>query len=201
MKRVDVAAVAMEHTTGAPVALLREQDAPHRVLPIALGGPEAASIALAVSGQAAPRPLTHDVMAALVESLDATVDAAEVTGLADGTFHARLTIHGAAGPHHLDARPSDAIALAVRLGAPVLVSDDVLDRAGTVLEPIDDGGSDIDVDIDDTVDDFRAFLDTVDPSHFALEPGEDDDPGERPGPSDTVDGETDEQPDPPDTGG
>ena len=86
MKLVEIAGLHMEATTGAPLVLLREQDAPHRVLPIFVGGPEAAAIALALSGQFAPRPSTHDVMAALVESLDAEVERIEVTGLRDGAF-------------------------------------------------------------------------------------------------------------------
>ncbi|MDH3706491.1 MAG: bifunctional nuclease family protein [Acidimicrobiia bacterium] len=171
MKRVDVAGVAVEQTSGAPFALLQEQDAPHRLLPIVIGGPEATSIALAVSGQAPPRPLTHDVMAALLESLDATVDAAEVTELTDGTYHARLIVTGAGSAHHLDARPSDAIALAVRLGAPLLVSEEVLDEAGTVPTPPEDIEFDA-ADIDETVDEFRAFLDDIEPVHFALDAGD-----------------------------
>ena len=74
MKLVEIAGLHLEATTGAPLVLLREQDAPHRVLPIFVGGPEAAAIALALSGQFPPRPSTHDVMAALVESLDAQIE-------------------------------------------------------------------------------------------------------------------------------
>jgi bifunctional DNase/RNase len=145
--------------------LLREHDAPHRVLPIFVGGPEAASIAVALSGQASPRPLTHDVMASLVQSLDAHVDAVEVTDLHDGAFLAAISVSGPGGGHRLDTRPSDAIALAVRLGAPLFVSDEVLDEAGTVIPEAPDDEA-----IDEAVAEFREFLDELDPASFA-DPG------------------------------
>ena len=169
MKRVDLAGLAMEPNSGAPMAVvLAEHDEPHRLLPIFIGGPEAAAIATAISGQAPPRPLTHDVMAELVRSLDGRLDAVEVTELTEGAYVATLALHGPSGEKRLDARPSDAIALAVRLGVPLFVSDAVLDEAGTVPEvEIDDES------IDDAVDEFRAFLDDVDPSHFADGDGDD----------------------------
>jgi hypothetical protein len=149
--------------------MLREQDEPHRLLPIFVGGAEAAAIALAVSGQVPPRPLTHDLMANLIQSLDGHVDAVVVTEVKDGAFLASLALRGPSGEQQLDTRPSDAIALAVRLGAPLFVNEAVLEEAGT-LPPPDNDGTDEDAPhqaaIDDTVDEFRTFLDKVDPSHF-----------------------------------
>lgn len=187
MKRVDLVGLHVEATSGAPLVLLREHDAPHRVLPIFVGGSEAASIAIALSGQAPPRPLTHDLMVSLVERLDAHVDAVEVTGLRDGAFVAELSLSGPSGGHRLDTRPSDAIALAVRVGAPLFVSDEVMDQAGSELseadadgeraeEPLDEAA------IDDAVAEFRELLETADAGAFELEPPDDvaDDP-EAPG--------------------
>jgi bifunctional DNase/RNase len=162
MKLVDLIGLHIEATSGAPLVLLREHDAPHRVLPIFVGGPEAASIAVALSGQASPRPLTHDVMAALVQSLDAHVDAVEVTDLHNGAFLAAISVSGPGGGDRLDTRPSDAIALAVRLGAPLFVSDDVLDEAGAVIPEAPDDEA-----IDEAVAEFREFLDKLDPASFA----------------------------------
>ncbi len=88
--------------------LLREQDAPHRVLPIFVGGPEAAAIALALSGQSPPRPLTHDVMAALVESLDAAVERVEVTEVRDGALFAELAVSGPSGGRRVGRRRGNA---------------------------------------------------------------------------------------------
>ncbi len=171
MKRVMVAGLAMEATSGVPLVVLREDDAPHRLLPIFIGGPEAAAIALAVSGQASPRPLTHDLMAALVQSLDGHLDSVEVTDLREGSYLATLSVHGPAGEQRLDTRPSDAIALAVRLGAPVFVADQVLDEAGTLPAAEGDEAVMDDATIDQTVDEFRAFLDDIDPSQFAAGAG------------------------------
>ncbi len=172
MKLVDLMGVHVEANTGAPLVLLREQEAPHRVLPIFMGGAEATSIALALSGKAPPRPLAHDVMATLVEELAAHVDAIEVTTLGDGTFRAAISVIGADGEHRLDTRPSDALALAVRVGAPVFVSDDVLEYASALLaeEPDDET-------IEETVAEFRDFLDEVDPAAFDTSTDEDEGPG------------------------
>jgi uncharacterized protein len=120
-----------------------------------------------LSGQAAPRPLAHDLMAALVNRLDVHVESVEVTDVVDGTFIATLSFRGPTGDHHLDTRPSDAIALAVRVGAPLFVRDTVLDVAGaTVQDSDDDDALDDDVSIDDSVAKFRSFLELVDPEDF-----------------------------------
>jgi hypothetical protein len=131
------------------------------LLPIFVGGPEAAAIALALSGEFPPRPSTHDVMAALVESLDAQIERVEVTEVREGAFLAELTVSGPSGGHRLDTRPSDAIVLAVRLHAPLFVSDAVLDEAGTTLQEAADEDT-----IDDEVSEFRSFLDEIDPADF-----------------------------------
>ncbi|MFN0092431.1 MAG: bifunctional nuclease family protein [Acidimicrobiales bacterium] len=200
MKRVDLAGLAMEGASGAPIVLLRERDAPHRLLPIFIGGVEAAAIAVAVGGVTPPRPLTHDLMAEMIRSLHVELDAVEITDLAEGAFLARIAMHGPLGEHRLDTRPSDAIALAVRLGAPLFVSEAVLDEAGaSVLGDLE--GPD-EASIDAAVDEFRAFLDDLDPAEFltdtggsvhpptAAQPGDDDggtgdgdEPGDAPGPA------------------
>ena len=118
--------------------------------------------------------MTHDVMAALVESLGAQVDAVEITELRDGAYIALVALSGPTGEQRLDSRPSDAIALAVRLGAPVYVNDDVLDLAGTLPEaPTDDtiDGAAIDDDaIDDEIEKFRAALEHLEPADFVDPP-------------------------------
>jgi bifunctional DNase/RNase len=174
VKLVDLVGLHVEAQSGVPLVVLREHDSPHRVLPIFIGGAEAASIAVALSGEPAPRPLAHDLMAALVQSFDAHVDAVEVTDVRDGTFLAELVVSGPTGARRLDTRPSDAVALALRLGAPMFVSEVVLDQAGAVLSEVDDAS------IDEEVDEFRSFLDGLEPGDFAAiePPDRDDDPGE-----------------------
>jgi bifunctional DNase/RNase len=170
MRSVDLVGIQMEVTTGVPVVILREHDEPHRVLPIFVGGAEAASIALAATGQTPKRPQAHDLMASLVESLDGHLDAVEVVELRDGTFVANLAISGPTGDRRVDTRPSDAIALAVRLGAPLFVSDAVLDEAGAVPVEEADEPTPIDAEaIDADVDRFRDFLDHVDPADFVTD--------------------------------
>lgn len=162
MKLVDLVGVHIEATSGAPLLLLREQAAPHRVVPIFVGGPEAASIAVALSGQTPPRPLTHDLMVSLVEGLAAHIDAVEVTGMDDGTFVATISVSGPGGEHRLDTRPSDAIALAVRVDAPLYMNDELLDQVGAIMSEAPDEET-----IDETVAEFRDFLDELDPAAFA----------------------------------
>jgi bifunctional DNase/RNase len=166
MRQVEIMGLALEATTGAPVVVLQETDEPHRVVPIFVGGTAAAAIGTALAGQAPPRPLTYDLMATLVARLDARVERVEVTDLRDGTFVAELAVTGPGGSHRLDSRPSDAIALALRLDAPLFVSDAVLEVAGTVpdLVPVDAE------DIDDQVAAFRTQLAELDPADFATDP-------------------------------
>ena len=129
MQPVDLVGIQLDPAPAPSVLVLREHEAP----------PTAADHRRGRRGdldrhrrqRAAPaRPLTHDLMATLVDSFDAHVDAAEVTELRDGSFLAKLAVSGPTGERRLDTRPSDAIALAVRLDAPLFVSERVLDEAG-----------------------------------------------------------------------
>ena len=176
MRMVEIAGIALEASTGAPLVVLQETDEPHRTIPIFIGGPEAAAIGLALAGETPDRPLTHDVMAELVELLHARVDRVDVTELRDGAFLAEMTVSGPGGDQRLDTRPSDAIALALRVDAPLYVSDDVLEAAGSVFElAADDAITDDDDVLDDDAIDaavaaFRAELDKVLPASFDAEP-------------------------------
>lgn len=167
MKPVDLVGLHVEATSGTPLVIVRERDAPYRVVPIVVGGAEAASIAVALSGQPPPRPLSHDLMVTLLTDLGARVDRLEVTELRDGAFLAELAVSGPAGQRRLDTRPSDGIALAVRLGAPLYVSEEVLDEAGAVLAERPDEQA-----IDDAVDEFRGYLEGLDPEALAAAFGE-----------------------------
>ena len=172
MLLVDLIGIQMDPMTGASVLVLREHDEPNRLLPIVVGGAEAASIALAAQGQALPRPMTHDLMATLVQRFDGHLDAVEVVDFQDGAFIANLAVSGPTGDLRLDTRPSDGIALAVRLHAPLYVSEHVLDEAGTYPElegePLLD-----EAEIDAEVDQFREFLDQLAPDDFSVDPDAD----------------------------
>jgi hypothetical protein len=175
MRQVEITGIALEATTGAPLVVLQETDAPHRSIPIFIGGTEAAAIGLALAGETPDRPLTHDVMAELVELLHARVDRVDVTELRDGAFLAEMTVSGPGGDQRLDTRPSDAIALALRVDAPLYVSDDLLEAVGSVFElAADDATPDDNEVLDDAAIDaavaaFRDELDDVDPASFDAE--------------------------------
>ena len=161
MVQVRVAGVAVD-AAGDHVILLKPLDAlpgEGRILPIWIGAQEATSILLAVEGAEAPRPLAHDLMASIVTTLGADVTQVEVTVIREGTFFAAITI-AADRMAVVDARPSDAIALASRTSAPIFVADEVLEEAG-ILDITGD-----DDEAEENVEEFKRFLDDVDPDDF-----------------------------------
>ncbi|GEB45301.1 hypothetical protein MTE01_12460 [Microbacterium testaceum] len=165
MIRVHVVGVALDPAQ-QHVILLKPVDTTtdgDRVLPVWIGPQEAMSILVAIERTGSPRPLAHDLMTAMLGELSASVDRVEITHLDEGTFHARVVVNTPAGPRTFDSRPSDAIALAARADAPILVADAVFDEAAVPDETVelDGGGAD-----DDRVEEFRRFLDDVDPEDF-----------------------------------
>jgi bifunctional DNase/RNase len=125
-----VDSVRVHMRTGRHVLVLRESGR-GRLLMIWVGVNEANAIAMKLQGVTPERPLTHDLMVAMLDAVDVRVDRIIISDLADETFHARLLLVGSDTRHEVDARPSDAIALAVRIGAPIYATADVLDRAAT----------------------------------------------------------------------
>jgi bifunctional DNase/RNase len=125
-----VDSVRVHMRTGRHVLVLRESGR-GRLLMIWVGVNEANAIAMKLQGVTPERPLTHDLMVAMLDTVDVRVDRIIISDLADETFHARLLLVGSDTRHEVDARPSDAIALAVRIGAPIYATSDVLDRAAT----------------------------------------------------------------------
>ncbi|KPL20247.1 MAG: hypothetical protein AMJ93_12435 [Anaerolineae bacterium SM23_84] len=111
------------------VVVLREEDA-ERYLPIWIGPYEADAITIQLQGIEVSRPLTHDLLQASIAQLGAKVSHVLVNDLLDDTFYARVVLDDDGQRVELDSRPSDAIALAVRVGAPVFVAESVMERAG-----------------------------------------------------------------------
>lgn len=119
-------------SNSASVIVLRafgESKTDGRVLPIWIGPNEAASIGFALEGFKAPRPMTHDLIGSILRELDAKIDHVTITKVEGSTFYATLYFTRQGRMMHVDARPSDSIALAVRAKAPVFVDDSVMDRA------------------------------------------------------------------------
>jgi len=143
--------------------LLEEQGA-GRILPIWIGEQEATSILIALGGGEAPRPLSHDLMKTLLETLGAEVEKVEVTRIEDGTFFAEITLTTLSGRRVVDARPSDSVALAVRFQAPIWVADELLDEAGIPAEMVDQGSDEEEE--KEKLDEFKRFLEDVDPEDF-----------------------------------
>lgn len=118
-------------TGGAYAILLKEIDGVRR-LPIIIGAFEAQAIALEIEGIKPPRPLTHDLLKQLVENLGATVVEIIVSELKENTFYAKIVLEVSGLTNEIDARPSDAIALAVRTFAPIYVNENVMDAAAFI---------------------------------------------------------------------
>lgn len=147
--------------TNHPIVLLREEDG-HRHVPIWIGAAEASAIAYAQQGVTPPRPLTHDLLVALIEQLGHQLDEVHITKLEDRVFFAELVIDGDV---RVEARSSDAIAIALRTDVPILVDDQVLEDIGVVVPDEED----------DEVERFREFLDQVSAEDFEKPPGAEED--------------------------
>lgn len=152
--------VRMDMPTNQPIVVLRERDG-DRYLPIWVGAAEATAIAYVQQGIEPPRPLTHDLMTDVLARLEHTLSVVRVDRLEAKVFHATLVIDGT----EVSARPSDGIALALRVGCQVLVAPEVMDEAGIVIGP----------DEDDEVARFREFLDQVSAEDFEP-PGDESNP-------------------------
>jgi bifunctional DNase/RNase len=122
---VKVAKLGLDSSSNTYVVLLQELEG-ERVLPIWIGRPEAESIAMQINGIRRERPMTHDLCQALIAGLGATLRRVQVTRVQDSTFYAELHLARGGSPVIVDARPSDAIAIALRLEAPIFVNEALL---------------------------------------------------------------------------
>ena len=150
--------------SSTPVVLLREMEG-ERLLPIFIGMAEATAIGLVLADQEPPRPMTHDLIAVLLDSLSVELEQVHVTELRDRTFFAELHLRGPEGDQVLSCRPSDAIAIAIRTKTPIYATADVLDEAG-YMAPLDESGQAVPAS-EAQVEEFREFLDSVNPDDFA----------------------------------
>lgn len=115
------------------VVILKEKSA-DRYLPIWIGPAEADAIAVKLQGVNVPRPLTHDLLTSVIDTLGATINSIVVTDLKNDTFYAKIFLNVDSGEMDVDSRPSDALALAVRVEAPIFVEESVMDKAGILLD-------------------------------------------------------------------
>ena len=152
MRQMDVVGVRVEMPSNQPIVLLREIEG-ERYLPIWIGAVEATAIAFAQQGVVPARPLTHDLLRDVLEALGRRLEAVRITELTDGVFYALLVFDGGV---EVSARPSDAIALALRTGTTIHCADSVLEKAGIAVPD----------EQEDEVEKFREFLDQISPDDF-----------------------------------
>jgi len=154
---VDLLGVRIQLPSQTPIVLLRERDGDRHV-PIWIGAVEATAIAYAMEGVVPERPLTHDLFAGVLTTLSVGIERVVVSDMQDQVFFADLVLRHGDDFHVVSARPSDAIALAARLGAPLFVAPEVLAEAGIELR---------DEDEEEEIEKFREFLEELDPEDFS----------------------------------
>ena len=156
MIEMNLVGVRVELPTNQPIVLLREKEG-ERFLPIWIGAMEATAIAFALQGIVTARPMTHDLMKNLLEELGVHIERIVITELRDGTFYAVIQMQQNGSSFEVSSRPSDAIALAVRVNVPVFANEEVLTEASIVIRD----------DEEQEVEKFREFLEQVNPEDFA----------------------------------
>ena len=159
MREVRVARLGLDRATKSPVVILQAQD-DGRVLPIWIGVAEASAIALELQGVKPPRPLTHDLLKQLLTGLGGSLRRIVIADVRDNTYYAELVVTRDDALFAVDARPSDAIALALRLHAPILVADHLLQdpEEPRPSGPPDGGGL--------SPDELKQYLEGLDPQDF-----------------------------------
>ncbi|WP_432540464.1 bifunctional nuclease family protein [Kineococcus rugosus] len=152
MRALDVIGVRVEMPSNNPIVLLRERDG-DRYLPIWIGAPEASAIAFAQQGVVPPRPLTHDLLKDVIEAVGRRLEEVRIVAVKDNVYFAELAFDGGLT---VSSRTSDAIALALRVGCPIVGAEGVLDSSGVPVPDEDE----------DEVEKFREFLDHITPEDF-----------------------------------
>ena len=154
---VEVVGVRIEMPSNQPIVLLKEISG-SRYLPIWVGTAEATAIAFSQQGMSPQRPLTHDLLVNILENQKIKLRSVHLTELRDGVFYSDLIlVDEQGGEEKISSRPSDALALAVRVDAPILARTELFDAAGI---SIPEQG-------EDEIEKFKEFLDEISPEDFA----------------------------------
>ena len=156
MIELNLVGVRVELPSNQPIVLLREKEG-ERYLPIWIGAMEATAIAFALQGIITQRPMTHDLLKNVLEEIQVQVERIVITELRDGTFYAVIQMSRNGSSYEVSSRPSDAIALAVRVNVPIFAQEEVLTEASIVIKD----------DEEQEVEKFREFLEQVNPEDFA----------------------------------
>ena len=161
MKSLSVRGVRIDRMAGTPVVMLREDEAPRRQFEIYIGAPEAAAIKTALDGETTPRPLTHELLVNVLEQLSFSLTQVVLNHVSAGTYYAELVLVADEGDEtRVSARPSDAIALALRASCPIFASENLLEMVGEVVEEDETAPN------DEIIDEFRDFIENISPEDF-----------------------------------
>jgi bifunctional DNase/RNase len=163
MQEMVIYGVSFDMVGKQPIVLLKTVDS-NKFLPIWIGHPEAAAILMKLQGATTPRPMTHDLLVDMLGELDVKCTQVAVTELRDNTFFASITLAIDGKEMEIDSRPSDALALAVRSGAPIFAAEEVIAESAIEFE------HDVE-DTEEVVEKFKDFLDQVSPEDFAGDDG------------------------------
>ena len=166
MQEMVIYGVSFDMVGKQPIVLLKTRDG-NKFLPIWIGHPEAAAILMKLQGANTPRPMTHDLISEMLSELDVSCTRVAVTELRENTFYAEVTLQLNGREIPIDSRPSDALALAVRTGAPIFAAEDVISESAIEFEHEVE-------DTEEVVEKFKDFLDNVTPEDFAA--GEEGEP-------------------------
>ncbi len=158
MQEMVIYGVSFDMVGKQPIVLLKTREG-NKFLPIWIGHPEAAAILMKLQNASTPRPLTHDLLTDVLDQLDARVTRVTVTKLEENTFYAMITVSQNGDEIEIDSRPSDALALAVRTGAPIFAAEDVIAESAIEFEHEVE-------DTEEVVEKFKDFLDNVTPEDF-----------------------------------
>jgi bifunctional DNase/RNase len=159
MIEVRVAHLGLDRTTNTPVVILQEKEG-ERVLPIWIGPAEASAIAMELAGVKFARPLTHDLLKQLIVGLGARLNRVLITQVKENTYYAELDVRRDDHVIQIDARPSDSIAIALRLNAPIFTQEDLLE-----LTSVDTGEPSKDTETLDS-EKLKSYLQNLDPEDF-----------------------------------
>jgi bifunctional DNase/RNase len=158
MREMQIYGVSFDMVGKQPIVLLKTAD-DNRFLPIWIGHPEAAAILMKLQGADTPRPMTHDLMVDILDQVETKCERISITELRDNTFFASITLSVAGTEIEIDSRPSDALALAVRVSAPIFVAEEVIEESSIEFEQgVEDN--------EQVVEKFKDFLDDVSPEDF-----------------------------------
>ena len=166
MVEMHLAAVRVELTQNTPVVLLQEVEGAKRTLPIFIGPFEASAIAEALQGVQRPRPMTHDLMRDLLVEAGLTPERVVITELRDSTYYAEIHLNQDGRRFSVSSRPSDAMALAARMGTPIFADESLLDEHAVDLQTDDDDDV-LSENADELVSQFQEFIEGIRPEDFS----------------------------------